>query len=206
MIEVCRPDGPDHPLLRPHIVVLRERKGTRRLPMYTGSAEAIALACHLDAGEMPRPKAYQPAVDLLAAAGSRLAEVRVTGLAEGVFYAVAVVDTLGGAVEVDARPSDAVNLAVLAGARIRVDAAILDDPVVDSHPEWEQYPARLADLAAEERQRRADFQARLAQDHEGLDQPGPWTGNVRTLLELYGVIGAERAGLTRLARKARQPG
>jgi len=44
VIEVCRPDRPDHPLLQPHVVVLRERNGTRRLPMYTGSAEAIALA------------------------------------------------------------------------------------------------------------------------------------------------------------------
>ena len=63
--------------------------------------------------------------------------------------------TPGGVVEVDARPSDAVNLAVLTGVPIRVDAAILDDPVLDSHPEWKLYPARLADLAAEERQRRA---------------------------------------------------
>jgi bifunctional DNase/RNase len=67
--------------------------------------------------------------------------------------------------------SDAINLAVLAGVPIRVDVAILDDPVVDSHPEWEGYPARLADLAAEERQRRADFQARLAQEHEGPGRP-----------------------------------
>jgi hypothetical protein len=58
-----------------------------------------------------------------------------------------------------------------AGVPIRVDAAILDDPVVDSHPEWAEYPARLADLAAEERQRRADFQVRLAQEHEGLERP-----------------------------------
>ena len=165
VIEVCRPDRPDHPLLRPHVVVLRERNGTRRLPMYTGSAEAIALACCLDAGEMPGPRIYQLAANLLAAAGSRITEVRITGLAEGVFHAVAVVEAPGGAVQVDARPSDAVNLAVLSGAPIRVDAAILDDPVVDSHPEWEQYPARLADLAAEERQRRADSQGRL-REHE----------------------------------------
>jgi bifunctional DNase/RNase len=170
VIEVCRPVGPDHPLLRPH-VVLRKRDGTRRLPMYTGSAEAIALACSLDAEEMPRLKAYQLAPDLLGAAASNLAEVRITRLAEGVFYAVAVVEGPGGTVEVDARPSDAINLAVLAGVPIRVDAAILDDPVVDSHPEWAEYPARLADLAAEERQRRADFQARLAQEHEGLERP-----------------------------------
>ncbi len=50
--------------------------------------------------------------------------------------------------EVGARPSDAVNLAVLSSAPIRVDAAILDDPVVDSHPEWEQYPGRLGGLRA----------------------------------------------------------
>jgi bifunctional DNase/RNase len=170
VIEVCRPDRPEEPQLRPHVVVLRERHGTRRLPMFTGSAEAITLACSLDAGEMPRPRAYQLAADLLAAAGSRLAEVRITTLANGVFYAAAVVAGPGGNVEVDARPSDAVNLAVLAGAPILVDAAILDDPVVDSHPEWEQYPARLADLVAEERQRRAGFRARVA---EAQESPGP---------------------------------
>jgi hypothetical protein len=81
VIEVCRPDRPDHPLLRPHVVVLRERSGTRRLPMYTGSAEAIALACCLDAGEMPGPRIYQLAANLLAAAGSRITEVRITRLA-----------------------------------------------------------------------------------------------------------------------------
>jgi bifunctional DNase/RNase len=165
--EVCRPDRPEEPQQRTHVVVLRERGGPRRLPMFTGSAEAIALACSLEAGELPRRGAYQLAANLLAAAGSRLAEVRITTLAEGVFYAAAVVEGPGGTVEVDARPSDAVNLAVLAGAPILVDAAILDDPVVDSHPEWERYPARLADLVAEERQRRADFQANVAKAQEG---------------------------------------
>ena len=45
----------------------------------------------------------------------RRPEVRITRLAEGVFYAVAIVEAPGGAVEVGARPSDAVNLAVLSG-------------------------------------------------------------------------------------------
>ena len=84
------------------------------------------------ATEMPRPKTYQLAANLLSAAGSRLAEVRITALAESVFYAVAVVEGPGGAVEVDARPSDAINLAVVSGVPVRVDAAILNDPVVDS--------------------------------------------------------------------------
>ncbi len=169
VIDVCRADGPDDPLRRPHIVVLRERDGTRRLPMYTGSAEAVALACSLAATEMPRPMTYQLAANLLTAAGSRLTEVRITRLAEGVFYAVVVVEGPGGAVEVDARPSDALNLAVVSGAPVRVNAAVLSDPQVEAHLEWERYPARIPDLAAEERQRRTAFLARLAREHEGED-------------------------------------
>jgi RNA polymerase sigma factor (sigma-70 family) len=166
VIEVCRPGGSDDPLRRPHVVVLKERGGTRQLPMYIGSAEAIALACGLDAVEMPRPMTYQLAANLLTAVGSRLAEVRVTRLVEGVFYAVVVVESPAGVVEVDARPSDALNLAVVSGAPVRVDVAVLSDPEVGRYTEWEQYPARMPDLAAEERQRRADLLARLAREHE----------------------------------------
>ncbi len=173
VIEVCRPDGPDDPLRRAHVVVLQERNGIRRLPMYTGSAEAIALACSLDTVEMPRPMTYQLAANLLTAAGSRLTEVRITRLVEGVFYAVVVVEAPGGVVEVDARPSDALNLAVLSGAPVRVDAAVHSNPEVDRHFDWEQYSARVPDLAAEERQRKADILARLAQEHERPAQREP---------------------------------
>ncbi|HEV2254198.1 MAG TPA: hypothetical protein VGS06_13470, partial [Streptosporangiaceae bacterium] len=51
-------------------------------------------------------------------------------------------------------PSDALNLAVVSGASVRVNAAVLSDPQVEAHLEWERYPVRIPDLAAEERQRR----------------------------------------------------
>jgi RNA polymerase sigma factor (sigma-70 family) len=173
VIDVRRSDGPDDPLRRPHIVVLQERDGTRRLQLFTGSAEAVALACSLEAVEMPRPMSYQLAANLIAAAGARLTEVRITRLVDGVYYAAVVVEAQGGVVEVDARPSDALNLAVAAGAPVRVDAAVLSNPEVNPHTDWEQYPARVPDLAAEERQRRADFLARLVEEHERHAQPDP---------------------------------
>jgi RNA polymerase sigma factor (sigma-70 family) len=173
VIDVRRSDGPEDPLRRPHIVVLQERNGTRRLQVFTGSAEAVALACSLEAVEMPRPMTYQLAANLLAAAGSRLTEVRITRLVDGVYYAVVVVEAQGRVVEVDARPSDALNLAVAVGAPVRVDAAVLSNPEVNPHTDWEQYPARVPDLAAEERQRRADILARLAEEHDRLAQPEP---------------------------------
>jgi len=49
---------------RLHVIVLKEQGGSRRLPIYTGSAEAIALACSLEAVEMPRPMTYQMADSL----------------------------------------------------------------------------------------------------------------------------------------------
>ncbi len=116
---------------------------------------------------------YQLAANLLAAAGSRLTEVRITRLVESVFYAVVVVEAPAGVVEVDARPSDALNLAVLSGAPIRVDAAVLSNPEVNRHTDGEQYPARVPDLAAEERQRKAETLARLAQGHERPAQREP---------------------------------
>jgi len=94
-----------------HVMVLQERDGQRRLPIWIGPAEATALAVSLEAQETPRPLTYQLAERLLAAAGSHVTEVRVTRLADPVFYAMVVIDGPGGRHEVDARPSDAVNLA-----------------------------------------------------------------------------------------------
>jgi len=172
IVEVRRPEGPD-PLRRPHVIVLQERGGTRRLPIYTGAAEAIALACNLEIVEMPRPMTYQLTANLLGAADSRVAEVRITRLAESTFYALVVLETRAGPAEVDARPSDALNLALVCGARIRVAAVLLEDREATRHTAWEQYPTRAPELAAEVRQRQADLLASLAEEHAPEGEPGP---------------------------------
>jgi hypothetical protein len=138
-----------------HIMVLAERDGQRRLPVWVGPAEAGALALTLEAEETPRPLTYQLTARLLEATGSRLAEVRITRLTEGIFYAVIIVDGPAGRHEIDARPSDAVNLAVLAGAPIRVDAVVLDDLDAQGAAErrhWQQLPVSTAEIAAQARQ------------------------------------------------------
>ena len=106
-------------------VVLEEVGGARRLPIWVGEFEGAAIALHLEGAATPRPMTYAFAASVLAAAGGRLDEVRIERLAEETFYAVAVVDGANGRREVDARPSDALNLALLSGAPIRVQAAVL---------------------------------------------------------------------------------
>ena len=79
---------------------------------------------------------------------ARLVEAALGG---EVFYAVVVVDGPAGQREIDARPSDAVNLALVTGAPILVDGALLDDPRTGRRKEWQDLPSGTAALAAEAR-------------------------------------------------------
>ena len=124
--EVRRADTDDDPKAK-YIMILEENGGERWLPIWIGPAEATALALTLESVEFPRPFTYKLAASLLQAAGSRLAEVRITRLTNAVFYAAALVHSPSGLQEVDARPSDAVNLALAANAPIRVDSQLFGD-------------------------------------------------------------------------------
>ncbi len=127
-----------------HVVLLEEVGGTRRLPVWVGPFEATALAMGLQGEEMPRPGSFRFAAGVLAAAGGSLREVRVTRLVQGTFYAEAVVDGAAGEGRVDARPSDALSLALVVGAPIRVDPAVIEDAAGKPAP-WEE---RIEDLPA----------------------------------------------------------
>ena len=130
-----------------HFVVLQEASGERSFPIWIGEAEATALALHLERVSLPRPLTYAFAAQVLHAAGGDLREVRIDRLNGDVFYATAVVTGPEGDREVDARPSDALNLALLLEAPIRVTAEILSDTAECPKEEWARREA-LTDGAA----------------------------------------------------------
>jgi uncharacterized protein len=109
------------------IVLLEERGGQRQLPIWVGGAEGTSMALRLAGMGLPaRPLGWDLTAALVEALGGRLVEVRVDRLDQGTFYATAVVEGPRGPAEVDARPSDALNLALLAGAPIRVDGGVIE--------------------------------------------------------------------------------
>jgi RNA polymerase sigma factor (sigma-70 family) len=131
-----------------HVVLLEERDGARRLPIWIGGPEATTLAARLHDVEPPRPGTYRFAAELLAAAGSGLEEVRIVRLADTVFFAEA---RLRDGSAVDARPSDALNLALVTGAPI-----LVDEPVLAQAAEGEREIAdELARALASDRDARA---------------------------------------------------
>jgi RNA polymerase sigma factor (sigma-70 family) len=124
-----------------HVVFLEEQGGPRRLPIWIGKPEATTLAARLHAVDLPRPDTYRFTADLLAAAGGQLREVRVVRLADSVFYAQAVLED--GA-SVDARPSDAINLALVTGAPVLVEEAVLAQAAEDEREIGAEIAAALA--------------------------------------------------------------
>jgi len=106
------------------IVLLREAEGERYLPIWIGAVEATAIAFAQQGVVPPRPLTHDLLKNLLESTGNALTEVRITEMNDGVFYAVMVLDS---GIEIDARPSDSIALAMRTGARIVCAEGLLDD-------------------------------------------------------------------------------
>jgi bifunctional DNase/RNase len=104
------------------IVLLKEADGERYLPIWIGAVEATAIA-YAQQGIVPaRPMTHDLFRNVLDAVGAQLSAVRITELRDGIFYAELVFD---GGVEVSARPSDAIALAIRTGVTIYGEESVL---------------------------------------------------------------------------------
>jgi bifunctional DNase/RNase len=108
-------------------VVLDEVAGDRQLAIEIGQPEAFSLAARLGGITWPRPMTYQFAAALVHALGGRVRQVRIDRVVEEAYVATVEVDGPPGVQLVDARPSDALNLAALAGAAIFVAPEVLQE-------------------------------------------------------------------------------
>ncbi|MFA9445183.1 bifunctional nuclease family protein [Egicoccus sp. AB-alg6-2] len=93
------------------IVLLKERHGTRYLPIWIGAVEATAIAFALQGVETPRPLTHDLFVEVLGELGAELAAVHVTALRDGTFFAELHLAHDGVEHTISARPSDAIALA-----------------------------------------------------------------------------------------------
>jgi len=108
-------------------VVLEELDGDRHLLIEIGQAEAIALAASLSEMEWGRPMTYQFMAQLVRSLGGRIRKVRLDGLVAGAYAAIVEVEGPQGAELVDARSSDALNLAALTAAPVLAALEVLED-------------------------------------------------------------------------------
>jgi len=135
-----------------YALILNEVHGNRRLPIIIGTFEAQAIALELEHIKPPRPMTHDLLKNMVEAFGAEVHQVFINDLSEGTFFAKILYNDNGQEREQDARPSDAIALAVRFDASIYVDGAILDEAgiVSDSEQEGDLSAAPKAQKQTEE--------------------------------------------------------
>ena len=160
------------------IVVLRELSIDRYLPIWIGPFEAESITIALQEIEIARPQTHDLMKNLLGVLGARLMRVEISALRDDVFYGNLVLDINGDTVNVDARPSDALALAVRAHVPILVaqdimeKAGIVPEETIET-PGGESNPVENEEQEEIKTERLSifeDFLENLGMDNEDEDE------------------------------------
>jgi hypothetical protein len=113
------------PVTKSPIVLLRDPETGNVVPIWIGLLEANAIALALEGTELPRPMTHDLMKSILHVTGARLRSVEIADIRESTYFALLHLEGNGESVRVDARPSDAIALALRCGARILVSETVL---------------------------------------------------------------------------------
>jgi len=117
-----------HPSTRSYAVLLKEIGGDRLLPVVVGSFEAQSIALALEVVETPRPLTHDLICELIQGIDATLKTVKISDLTDGVFYARLELDGADfGFRSIDARPSDAIAVALRMNTPILVAPDVIEE-------------------------------------------------------------------------------
>jgi bifunctional DNase/RNase len=114
------------PITNMPIVILKDADDQRTLPIWVGPVEANAIAIQMENITTPRPMTHDLLVRVMADLGATVDRVVVADLSENTFYAQLILRRGDGVVVVDARPSDALAVALRTKARVFVSEHVLE--------------------------------------------------------------------------------
>ncbi len=116
------------------VVVLRAEDG-RILPIYIGISEAVAIHSALKNEIPPRPMTHDLLVEVIRRLDARVERIVIDDLVDNTFYARLILRKEDREIEIDARPSDSIAVAVRLGVPIYIDESVLDEAYKDELPE-----------------------------------------------------------------------
>jgi hypothetical protein len=127
-----------HMLSNRHVVILKDVEGARYLPIWIGAWEASAIAMRLQGLSAERPLTHDLFSTTLQQLGVRVDRVVISDLAEETYHARLYLERDGLEIEVDARPSDALALAVRSEVPIFAAASVLDQAALGADPDADE--------------------------------------------------------------------
>lgn len=107
------------------VVILKDTDGKRFLPILIGPFEATAIALALEGTPVPRPLSHDLMKSIIESLKAKVLRIVIHDLHENTFYAKVVLEANGGTLEVDARPSDSIALALRTNSPIFVSERIM---------------------------------------------------------------------------------
>jgi len=113
------------------LLLLRAEEDERVLPIVVDAMQALAIAAGRNGDKPVRPLTHDLILSLLEVLGAKVAQVDITDLSGGTFYAMLSVERSGVRFDIDARPSDALAVAVRTGAPIFVAEHVLEASGLD---------------------------------------------------------------------------
>jgi bifunctional DNase/RNase len=131
------------------VVFLADKDGKKALPIWIGLLEANAIDKELKNITSPRPMTHDLLHSILTQAQVKLKEVKIVDLKNNTYYATLFLKLSKGVIEVDARPSDAIILALKSKTPILVSAKILDEQgiaLTQQSALGERYGIRIQEL------------------------------------------------------------
>ena len=114
------------PITNMPIVILRDKDGERVLPIWVGIFEANAIALQIENIATPRPMTHDLLRNVIMDLKGEVQKIVVCDLQENTFYALIYLNLGGNTVAIDARPSDAIALALRTRAPIFVEDTVID--------------------------------------------------------------------------------
>ena len=124
------------PLTNMPIVILRDKDGQRVLPIWVGIFEANAIALQIENVSTPRPMTHDLLRNVIQDLKATVQKIVVCDLQDNTFYALIYLARNGDTLAIDARPSDAIALALRTRAPIFVEDTVIDNAkTVDFAPE-----------------------------------------------------------------------
>lgn len=113
------------PVSQMPIIILRDSTGREVLPIWVGIFEANAIAMQLESISSPRPMTHDLLKNVIQELKAQIVRVVITDLRENTFFASIWLEQQGKSLAIDARPSDAMALALRVGAPIFVEQDVL---------------------------------------------------------------------------------
>lgn len=111
-----------------YILVLQEKDGTRMLPIWIGQAEAHSIVVHMHGVKHERPFTHDLCKSVIVQLGGSVRRVQITRVENSTYYGELHVDRAGSIVHIDARPSDAIAIAIRLDAPIFAAESLLVEP------------------------------------------------------------------------------